>query len=66
MPNDLTAEQNVLSWGADVRLDLRQHIDSKGFFPRGGGGGVAFICTVAGIVLAAWFALILPRGIKGH
>ena len=39
MPNDLTAEQNVLSWGADVRLALRQHIDSKGFFPRGGGGG---------------------------
>ena len=65
MPNDLTAKQDVLSWGADVRLDLRQHIDSKGFFPRGG-GGVAFICTLAGIVLAAWFALILPRGIKGH
>ena len=65
MPNDLTAEQNVLSRGADVHLALFQHIDSKGFFPRGG-GGVAFIWTLAGLVLTAWFALILPRGIKGH
>ena len=37
VPNDLTAKQNVLSWGASVRLALFQHIDSKGFFPRGGG-----------------------------
>ena len=40
MPNDLTAKQDVLSWGAGVRLALRQHIDSKGFFPRGGGGSL--------------------------
>ena len=38
MPNDLNAKQDVLSWSADVRLTLCQHIDSKGFFPRGGGG----------------------------
>ena len=38
MKNGLTAKQNVLSWGVGVRLALRQHIDSKGFFPRGGGG----------------------------
>ena len=37
VPNDLTAKQDVLSWGASVRLALFQHIDSKGFFPRGGG-----------------------------
>ena len=39
MPNDLTTKQNVLNLRADARLDPRQHIDSKGFFPRGGGGG---------------------------
>ena len=38
MPNDLKAKQDVLSWGADAHLALCQHIDSKGFFPRGGGG----------------------------
>ena len=50
MPNDLI-KQNLLNLRAEVRLGSRQHIDSKGFFHRG--GGVAFVWTLSGVVLAA-------------
>ena len=63
MTNDLIAKQNVLSWGADVRLDLRQHIDLKDFLTRE--GGVAFICTLAGVALAAWFGSDFAQRNKG-
>ena len=63
MPNDLTAKQDVLSWGTDARLELSQHIDSKDFLPKE--GGVAFIWTVAGIVLAAWFGSDFAQRNKG-
>ena len=51
MPNDLTTKQNVLNLRADAHLGSRRSLDSKGLLSRG--GGVAFVWTLSGVVLAA-------------
>ena len=65
MPNDLT-KRNLLNRSTDVRLASRQSLENKYFFSKG--GGIAFIWTLSGVVLAACSTIddILGLGDNDH